>query len=296
MTSHDLRVRNRGQVLRLLRDHGPLSRAELARRTGLSATTMTKVVAQLIGEGCLAEGATGPARPGRPATDVALVPGALWVVGVAGARAGLCDLLGRAVWTRDLSAPADLDRLIGTSGIHGDQVLGLGLAGREPPHGLPDGLEVVRGSEVRARALAEARYGCRAADLLYVHLGERLEAALVLGGRIFDGPCDLAHVRVVDAGDPCECGGTGCLLTVVREPYLDPALLGAALACAVSLLGPADIRLGGDLRDLTDPQLHGVATALRAHPVRLGRATLGRDAAVRGAAALALDRLFYLGL
>lgn len=82
-TARDLRTANRGLVLRLLRDHGPLPRAELARRCGLSATTMTKVVADLIDEGYLAEGdSETPSRVGRPGTAVALVPGSGWAVGV----------------------------------------------------------------------------------------------------------------------------------------------------------------------------------------------------------------------
>ena len=37
----------RGQVLSLIRDEGPMSRAELARRLALSATTITRVVNDL---------------------------------------------------------------------------------------------------------------------------------------------------------------------------------------------------------------------------------------------------------
>src|SRR5687768_9550387 len=63
----------RGQVLALLRDHGPLPRIALARRSGLSPTSITRLIAQFIDEDLVLEGDTvSPARLGRPATEVAL--------------------------------------------------------------------------------------------------------------------------------------------------------------------------------------------------------------------------------
>lgn len=94
-------VTSRGHVLSLLRDAGPLSRIELSRRSELSPTTMTRVVAQMLDDGCVAEveGGGDAGRLGRPPTEVALVPDAFTVCGIqlgAGfARIGLCDLLAR---------------------------------------------------------------------------------------------------------------------------------------------------------------------------------------------------------
>ncbi|MGW4798436.1 MarR family transcriptional regulator, partial [Nonomuraea sp. NPDC004297] len=62
----DVRRLHRRLVLRSLRDHGPQPRADLARRLGLSATTMTKVVAQLLAEGLAGEGDAAGGRVGRP--------------------------------------------------------------------------------------------------------------------------------------------------------------------------------------------------------------------------------------
>ena len=44
----DIKMNNTGLVLGLIRHQGPLSRADLARRTGLSATSMTRIVTALI--------------------------------------------------------------------------------------------------------------------------------------------------------------------------------------------------------------------------------------------------------
>jgi len=72
-----------GHVLRILRDEGPLSRAELARRSKLSATTLTHVTAHLLKDGTVIESETGGVGSvGRPAQAIRLVPEAYTVAGV----------------------------------------------------------------------------------------------------------------------------------------------------------------------------------------------------------------------
>jgi predicted NBD/HSP70 family sugar kinase len=85
-------------ALKLLVDHGPLSRAELARLTGLSKVTAGQLLARL-GELGLTEvvGARSGAR-GPNAEVYGIVPSAAYVVGVdvgpTGLTASACDLLG----------------------------------------------------------------------------------------------------------------------------------------------------------------------------------------------------------
>jgi hypothetical protein len=72
MTNHNkpsdalrsLRARNRSLVIDVLRHEGSASRAEIARRTGLSRATIFSLVADLKREGLVVEGRTGPAQPG----------------------------------------------------------------------------------------------------------------------------------------------------------------------------------------------------------------------------------------
>jgi predicted NBD/HSP70 family sugar kinase len=63
------RARNRTRVVAALREAGAASRAELARRTGLSRTTVASMVGELEAEGVLVEGNGAGASPkgGRPA-------------------------------------------------------------------------------------------------------------------------------------------------------------------------------------------------------------------------------------
>src|SRR3954449_12099678 len=61
-----LRRLNSATVLRAVREHGPVSRAELARTTGLSKPTVNGAVELLLGHGYLTEGPHEPNdRPPR---------------------------------------------------------------------------------------------------------------------------------------------------------------------------------------------------------------------------------------
>ena len=64
-TSETARQINRRITLNLLRRHQPLSRADLARRTGLQRSTVSAIIEQLIDEGWATEGAIGTVRRGR---------------------------------------------------------------------------------------------------------------------------------------------------------------------------------------------------------------------------------------
>ena len=99
----------RVQVISLLRDHGPLHRADLARRAGRSRSTITAVVAELVRQGLVVRlSATAPGRRGRgrPGELVALSEDAALVLGVEftinRVRAALGSLDRRIVATSDV--------------------------------------------------------------------------------------------------------------------------------------------------------------------------------------------------
>ncbi|MBT2410937.1 ROK family protein [Streptomyces sp. ISL-12] len=75
-------------VLRLLRTHGPLSRAELGKLSGLSRTTLYDIVVALMDGGAVVATAPAPAerRRGRPVETLSLHPEAGQVIGVDFAR------------------------------------------------------------------------------------------------------------------------------------------------------------------------------------------------------------------
>lgn len=83
---------NERQVLRLLQTRGPLSRAEVARESGLSAPTVSKAVASLINAGFLEEIDAPELARGRPAPKLRLATSSAQVLGVA-IDAGHCEVV-----------------------------------------------------------------------------------------------------------------------------------------------------------------------------------------------------------
>ena len=92
----------RGQVLSLIRDEGPMSRAELARRLELSATTITRVVNDLDSHKVLAEGqALSTSGAGRPGNTLHLRADSCYVaavqIGVGQAQCGIFNAVGESL-------------------------------------------------------------------------------------------------------------------------------------------------------------------------------------------------------
>ena len=83
---------NERQVLRVLQSRGPLSRAEVARESGLSAPTVSKAVASLLKVGLLEEADATELARGRPAPKLRLATESAQVLGVA-IDAGHCEVV-----------------------------------------------------------------------------------------------------------------------------------------------------------------------------------------------------------
>ena len=82
-----MRAHNERLVLSLLRS-GPHSRAEIARRTGLSAQTISLIVRALDAEGLVRSGDPVKGRVGQPSVPLTLDPGGAWFTGLQIGRRG----------------------------------------------------------------------------------------------------------------------------------------------------------------------------------------------------------------
>src|ERR1700727_4050932 len=71
-SSETARIINRDIVLELIRNSQPISRADLARLSGLGRSTVSQIVEQLIDENWVREGAMGSLPRGRRPTMVGL--------------------------------------------------------------------------------------------------------------------------------------------------------------------------------------------------------------------------------
>jgi len=116
--------------------------------------------------------------------------------------------------------------------------LAAGVAGRL-------GVPVLIEDMARAAALAEARDGAAAGidDLLFLSLGDRIGAALILDGNLYRGATgivgELGHIVVREGGPRCHCGNVGCVQALATRPAILRQVEEALGAGVVSVMGPA---------------------------------------------------------
>lgn len=214
------RAHNRSLVLQTLYRSGPLSRADLARETGLTRVTIGDLVTLLIDENLALELGTrvDATRPGKPATLLDLNRDGHRIVGIDLGdtevfRGALIDLDGVIVerqevdargLTGDDAAAAALE-LAGRLVVAADRpVLGVGigspgivdLGGRvltAPNRGWTElplqarlqselGVPVIVANDANAAALAEYGFGGASADLMLITVGYGVGAGLLLDG------------------------------------------------------------------------------------------------------------------
>jgi len=144
-TVRDLRRRHRRLVLQHLYVDGRMSRLEMSQRCGLSAATVTNVVAELLAEGIVVEAGSKESEGGRPRTILAVNPRYGYFVGVdvgeTLVRIELFDLTLRSLRTvtHPLTAADNrpssvvrhivtgLDAVLADAAIPADNVVGIGI-------------------------------------------------------------------------------------------------------------------------------------------------------------------------
>ncbi len=82
LTRDQAKQHNLQLALRVIYEAGEISRADVARRTGLTRTTISSTVADLIQEGLVAELGQAPSGGGKPPTLLQVVDNARQVIGV----------------------------------------------------------------------------------------------------------------------------------------------------------------------------------------------------------------------
>ena len=243
-THAQTRAHNASLVLRALYDLGPISRAEIARLTGLTRTSVGELVADLEAEGLAEDIGRGPSTGGKAPTLVALIDDARHVVtldlGERTFTAALLNLRGtiRHRATRDLEG-ADGDTALALVTDLIDEILavdhspilgiGVGTPGIVDSHGtirwavnlswtdLPLGeilqtryrLPTIVSNDSRAAAIATYLFGGedRPSNLVAIKVGRGIGAGLVLNGELFGGDGDGAGEigHIVVEPDGAEC-------------------------------------------------------------------------------------------
>lgn len=370
MGAQAMRRHNVALVMELIARDAPVSRVELAQRTGLTKATVSSLVAELTGAELVRDLGPEPGRaPGRPAGRLVLDPHGPVAMGLqfgSGHIAGvILDLSGRPlarqvrrfdvagagapdgvraarpVLRRLFDEATTAGRLVAGVGVAASGLVTDGLVSALPMgwRGLDlralvaaelraldlHGLDVLVAGEVVAAALAEYQAGA-ARDWLYLGGEEVIGLAPLHPASVLAG--DLGHVPVRRRGEPCPCGGRGCLdryvsraamaeaagladagaarLLGVAEPLAERVLredrvalrvldraaeaLADALVGVRALLAPETIVLGGRLAAFGEPFRRRVVDRLAAG-LTLRPSRLGPDAALRGAAGSVIARV-----
>jgi N-acetylglucosamine repressor len=212
-------------VLKTLYDHGELSRADLARLTRLTRTTISDVVANLIERGLVEENGAGPSAGGRSPILLRVVDDSRHLIGVnltnSGLHGAVVNLRGeiRQRVNQPLQSRAGdtvlaqiytlIDELVAAAG---SPLLGIGIR-------TPGLIDTTSGTVRRAvnfgwqdlplRTLLRARYnlpvyvandshmaalaeytfgqGKHATNLVVIKVGQGIGAGIVLNGQLFHG-------------------------------------------------------------------------------------------------------------
>ncbi len=222
---------NEREVLRIIQARGPLSRADVARLSGLSAPTVSKAVASLLHAGLIEESAALEPSRGRPALQLRLATASVQVLGIVidavrceVVRAGLdgllhpegesiptpptypklidalakqCEVLMRRETVTTLGLGVSLPGLIDDR--QGRGVLSPNLPitnGQRPATDLQErlGLPGVLVHETHALCLAERDYGLAVGldDFAILDVGAGVGLGVMSGGRVLSGHSGLA--------------------------------------------------------------------------------------------------------
>lgn len=247
-----------------------LSRSQLARRTNLSNTTITNLIAELIEQGIVTEKAATNDEPdvlrpvGRPRTSICLEPNARFVIGI---HIGVgtfrvaftnlrADIIHSKMHSFDVNSPTTevLNQIVTAiksalpeSGLDHQKILGVGvgasglvdfttgvnlLAPNLSWHDVPLReylqdklpLPVIVDNNVRTMAIGETYFGAGHGvdSVAFVYGRTGVGAGLTFKGQVFRGSSkgagEIGHsAMLLQGGEPCRCGNSGCLETLVSE-------------------------------------------------------------------------------
>lgn len=239
------------RVLELVREHGELSRADLARLADLSKATVSSITAELIEWDLLRETGSMTTLKGRRPVGLVFNPEGKLALGVSiddqnNLAIDITDMNGKSLKTafyKDLQVDTQqlvkqINQTFDAAGLDVNKLATIGLAVPGPVEGGPLPAQVVQdlseafGKPVHAEplvdmaAIAEANVRSLPPDrlVLFLRTSHRLRSTLLYGRQLVarDGHAggEAGHLIAPWIQDECDCGKVGCANAHIGSPLV----------------------------------------------------------------------------
>lgn len=210
---------NKSLILNIIREEGEISRAEIAKRTKLTPPTVTNLVGELMKEGIVLEGQSGPSNGGRRPIMLYINKSRYYVVGVDvgldSIRYVITDLEANIISKKEKVLPPNINGemlteaisdnirlLLYEFGMNREKILGIGV-------GMPGKIDYKTGVCISAEVLG----------IQNIPLKERLEETLqipvvvendvrvtALGEKWFGNGRDVSNLVCINVGHVVDAG------------------------------------------------------------------------------------------
>ncbi|MBW8821799.1 MAG: ROK family protein [Streptomyces sp.] len=225
---------HQARLLKLLRDGGPNSRAQLGDQVDLSRSKLAVEVDRLLETGLIVADGLAASRGGRRSHNIRLAPNLRFLgvdigatsVDVAVTNAEL-EILGHLNQPMDVreGPVAVFEQVLSMAAKLRASGLAEGFDGAGGWDGFPVrealsqelGCPVMVDNDVNLMAMGEMHAGVAhsVGDFLCVKIGTGIGCGIVAGGEVHRGVTgsagDIGHIQAVPDGRPCACGNRGCL-------------------------------------------------------------------------------------
>jgi glucokinase-like ROK family protein len=255
--------RNKLLILKKIYTGGKISRAELARYTDLTRTTVSSIVSELIKDGLVQEVGLGVSDGGKPPVILQIDDHGRHLIGIdlgnSHLQGGVTDMRGNILYRCELAvqdrvgeaALALVYELVDMLLAATDQpILGIGIGTPgliDAPHGIIRQAVNLRWRDLPLRDLLVKRYNlpCHLSNdshaaavgeyifgrpqknkkhQIVIKAGRGISSGIMLDGQLYVGESSVAgeigHVTMLEDGELCACGNTGCLETLVSTRVL----------------------------------------------------------------------------
>ena len=252
-----MKAKNRSLCLSLIRQE-PLSRAELARKTGLTRAAVSIIVDGLLNEGIIKEGEAVKSQNGRYPTLLHLNEHIFYTIGIDISRNGwmvvLTDFVGNiiksstGIFDTEENTILNVSKEINQLKNQYKNILGIGIIAPGPvdtKNGVilnPPDLKIFNNfniikaiknatgidnicfeKDTNALALAE-KLASNSKDFLYLLADSGLGGAFIQNGVLFKGTrgfgCEIGHISLDINGETCFCGNIGCAELYTANPRI----------------------------------------------------------------------------